>query len=159
VAAPMSDLEQRIAKLEAAEAIRAVFADYCELIDSGRLGDEFGALLSPDAVMRNPNAVEGREAIVAYYENFLGTVSFSRHHIVNQKIEIDGESARHRAHFLAMLGREGKSLLVFGGYDDRLERGGDGWVISEKVNITRGLTTLEDGWGGDLSQSAPSRPR
>jgi hypothetical protein len=153
----MSDLEQRIANLEAVEAVRGVLSDYCELVDSGRIGDDFGALLAADAVMRNPNAVEGREAIVAYYENFLGTVSFARHHIANQKIEVDGDTARHRAHFLAMLGREGKSILVFGGYDDRLVRRDGRWLISEKVNITRGLTTLEDGWAGEMGSKAPSR--
>jgi hypothetical protein len=121
------------------------------------LGREFGDLFTGDAVMKNPNATEGREAIAAYYEKFLGSVAFSRHHVVNQKITVEGETARHRAHFLAMLGREGKSLLVFGEYDDRLARGVNGWRITEKVNLTRGLTTLEDGWAGGMSTAAPSR--
>ena len=153
----MSDLEQRMEKLEATEAVRAVFAEYCERVDRGRLGDEFGELFTQDAVMRNPNPTEGREAIVAYYENFLGTVSFSRHHVVNQRIEVDGDAARHRAYFIAMLGRGGDSLLVFGEYDDRLRRDGGAWRIAEKVNITAGLTTLEAGWGGDIAAVSPSR--
>jgi uncharacterized protein (TIGR02246 family) len=145
----MTDLERRLADLEAKEEIRAFIADYCRLNDALTELDALIDLFAPDAVMRNPaGAHEGQDAIRAYYTKFFSSgTRFARHHVLNQVITMDGpDRARHDSYFLAMLGREGESKIVYGAYADTVVRRDGRWFFQEKVNDIVGPTSLTAGW-------------
>src|SRR4051812_33298553 len=130
------DLERRLADLEAKEEIRAFVADYCRLNDALTELDGLVALFAEDAVMRNPAGVHsGRDAIRDYYTKFFASgTRFARHHVVNQVITIlEPGRARHDSYFIAMLGRDGESKIVYGSYADTLVKRAGGWLFQEKV--------------------------
>jgi uncharacterized protein (TIGR02246 family) len=144
-----SDIKARLAVLEAREEIRAFIALYCATTDRMNAIDDLMQLFTEDAVMRNPaGAHEGREAIRDYYANFFaGKIRFSRHHVLNQVITLqEPDVAQHESYFIAMLGSEGESKIVYGRYDDTVVRDGGRWKFKEKVNDIVAATSLEGGW-------------
>jgi uncharacterized protein (TIGR02246 family) len=152
------DLERRLADLEAKDEIRAFIAGYCRLNDALDQVDALAALFAEDAVMRNPaGAHEGREAIRAYYTNFFASgTRFARHHVINQVITIvEPGLARHDSYFIAMLGRDGESKIVYGSYADTLVKRGGGWLFREKVNDIVAPTTIDAGWADGFGIHTP----
>lgn len=147
----MSDLEERVAALEAKDEVRATIARYCTLNDRRTAVDELMTLFTEDAVMHNATgAIEGWDAISAYYHRFFdGSVTFARHHVMNQVITLVGPGvARHEAYFVAHLGKGGESRQVFGRYDDTLVKTADGWKFRTKVNDSVLVTRAGAGWLG-----------
>lgn len=151
-------VEQRLAVLEAKEEIRAFIAQYCALNDALTEVDALVELFAQDAVMRNPAGThEGRDAIHTYYTNFFkGGTQFARHHVVNQVITIETqERARHDAYFIAALGRDGESKIVFGSYADTLVKQDGRWRFQEKINDIVAPTTLQAGWADGFGPHEP----
>jgi SnoaL-like domain len=153
------DLIRRIERLEAAEGVRDLVARYARVIDGTDLAGEFSSIFTADAVLYSNGEYTGRTAIFEYYESVLSQVTFSRHHILNSAITVEAvDRARHRGAFLAMLGRGGQSIVVFGDYDDLAVRGSDGlWRFAIKGNQTIGSTTLASGWGDASFGGQPAR--
>lgn len=149
-------LAERIARLEAIEAVREVIARYCRVIDELRDLVALAELLAPEVVLRNPDAHIGREAVLAYYESFFNSgVGLSRHHPVNTTITLETpDRAAVSSYFFVMIGREGRSHVGWGNYADVLEHSAEGWRYVEKVNDVLGLAPLDEGWG---AASAPAR--
>lgn len=141
------DLVERVVRMEAAEEIRHLIWEYataCDAADVTRLE----ALFAEEAVLRNPDAHEGRDAIISYYAPILTSLSFARHHVSNLDITVhDADHASYTAYFCAVLGRDGDSVLSFGNYRDTVVRRDGRWIYTEKVNEIVGVTTLDDGWG------------
>lgn len=141
----MSDLAERVERLEAIEAVRELIWRYASTVD--RLGDigELADLFTEDAVLTNPDRHEGRQAILDYYGGVLSALESARHHIVNSTIVVEAPGrARHRGYFLAFLRRGDDELVVVGDYDDVAVRGEDGrWRFSEKGNHTAGVKALQ----------------
>jgi uncharacterized protein (TIGR02246 family) len=153
-----TDLAERLAVLEAKEEIRAFIAQYCALNDALTEVDALVRLFAEDAVMRNPAGVhEGRDAIHTYYRNFFDTGTlFARHHVVNQVITIvEPGRARHDAYFIAMLGRDAQSKIVYGRYADTLVKRDGRWQFVEKVNDIVAPTTLQAGWAEGFGPHVP----
>jgi uncharacterized protein (TIGR02246 family) len=143
------DVETRLANLEAKEEIREFIALYCSTNDKRGAVEELVGLFTDDAVMRNPAGEHsGRGAITEYYTKFYASgVTFARHHVVNQVITIlEPGVARHESYFIAMLGRDGESKIVYGRYDDILVKQGGNWRFKEKINDIVAPTSLEAGW-------------
>jgi len=154
----MTDLERRLADLEAKEEIRAFIASYCAANDALTALDDLIGLFAEEAVMRNPaGAHEGQEAIRAYYVAFFGSgVTFARHHVMNQVITmLAPDRARHEAYFMAMLGRDGESKIVYGKYIDTVVRRDGRWLFVEKVNDIVGPTSLAAGWADGFGVHVP----
>jgi uncharacterized protein (TIGR02246 family) len=144
-----SDVEARLAVLEAKEEIRELIALYCATNDRMDSIDLLASLFTEDAIMSNPTGSHtGRAAIHGYYTKFFdGSVKFSRHHVMNQVITIlEPGVARHEAYFIAMLGRDGESKIVYGRYFDLLVKEADGWRFKDKINDIVAPTTLAAGW-------------
>jgi len=144
------DVETRLANLEAKDEVREFIALYCATNDRMDSIDVLSGLFAEDAVMRNAaGAYEGRPAIHQYYAKFFdGSVKFSRHHVMNQVITVlEPGVVRHEAYFIAMLGRDGESKMVYGRYDDLIVKQSDGaWRFQEKINDIVAPTSLAAGW-------------
>jgi len=145
---PETDVESRLAALEAKEELRAFIAAYCRACDS-MSGDAVAAMFTADAVLRNAAGEHtGRDAIRAYYAAFYdGKVAFSRHHVLNQVITLlEPDVARHEAYFIAMTGAGGQSRIIFGCYEDTVVRQDGCWLFADKRNDVVGATSLQAGW-------------
>jgi ketosteroid isomerase-like protein len=140
----MSDLAARVERLEAIEGVRELLWRYASTMDRLPPIAELADLFTEDAVLQGADRHEGRQAILAYYEGILSSLTAARHHIVNSTIAVEsGARARHRGYFLALLERDGATLLVHGDYDDVVVRGADGrWRFQEKGNLGMSATTL-----------------
>lgn len=138
------DLAARVERLEAAEGVRELLWRYASTLDRLPPIEELTDLFTADAVLLSADRHEGREAILAYYDGVLSSLTAARHHIATSTIAVEGpDRARHRAYFLAVLERGGETRLVYGDYDDVVVRGADGrWRFQEKGNIGRGATRL-----------------
>ena len=142
-------LEERLARIEALEAVRSVVSRYCVVIDHERTREALAPFFAEEAVLRNPAGLTtGREAILDYYDGFFSSgVSVSRHHLANQRFTAlrDGR-VRHEAYFLMLMARDGESFVGFGDYDDVLAHDGDAWRFVEKANLVAAVVPLEEGW-------------
>jgi uncharacterized protein (TIGR02246 family) len=128
----MSDLERQIRELRDIEEIRLLKARYFRFADEKRWS-EWAELFAPDAVfVARTTGIEqkGREAIVAWARNGLGTAQ-SIHHGYMPEITVDGDRAtgiwamEDRVEFLDGTGFHGR-----GHYHEVYERNDGRWQIA-----------------------------
>jgi uncharacterized protein (TIGR02246 family) len=139
------DLTARVERVEAAEGVRDLLWRYASTMDRLPPIEELADLFTEDAVLESADRHEGRDAILAYYDGVLSSLTAARHHVVNSTISVEGpDRARHRGYFLALLERGGETLLVHGDYDDLVVRGADGrWRFQQKGNLGMGSITVQ----------------
>ena len=138
-------IEQRLARLEAIEAVRVLKARYCELCDSGYPADELAALFTEDALWDGGADLgrhEGREAIRSFFAGMPDTLAFAIHHVTNPQIEVDDDLTsavgRWRLLQIARPAGGGASFWLAGEYHDRCSLDGQGWRFAS-VTLSVGL--------------------
>lgn len=94
---PEPSLEQRLADLEAIEAIRQLKARYCAACDDDHNPDTLATLFHDDAVWEatSNGRFEGIEAIRGFFAGLRasGRIRRSAHHAINPIIEVHGDAA------------------------------------------------------------------
>jgi hypothetical protein len=132
----MTTLEDRIARLEAIEDIRQLKARYCAYGDRLIPLDDVHTIFTADAVWDGGKAGrhEGRDAIVAYFQQQVPAMLFSAHLLANPIIEVQGGTARAQWWSItpATRLRDGKqqAYWMLGSYDDLLVRQDGRWLFS-----------------------------
>ena len=119
------------------EGIRRALGRYCQLNDDGQF-DRWGELFTEDATFRYGDQVEvhGRDEIKAFVSAAQPPEARGRHVIMNEIIDVDGDTAEVRADFIFFSPSDGPVLAIAANrYHDRLQRSGDGWQFTE-VNIS-----------------------
>jgi uncharacterized protein (TIGR02246 family) len=88
----MPTVEERLARLEAIEEIKALKARYCALCDAGYEPDGLAAMFVPDGIWDGGpfGRHEGREAIRNFFRGISGTIRFAAHLVLNPIIEVQG---------------------------------------------------------------------
>lgn len=159
--ARIDELERRLARVEAAEAIRRLKARYGELADRryaggavvapaqlAELAHELSLLFTEDAVWDGGEALglcRGREAIRKRFEE--PTLSFAWHLFVKPQIEVTGERARATWDVLApCTTREGRACWMAGVEHDEYERVGDAWLHSSMRLDVVFMAPHDKGW-------------
>jgi uncharacterized protein (TIGR02246 family) len=131
----MTDLEQRVARLEAREEIRELVTTYCMACDDrdiatlGQLFTEDGTFGHADGAVDN----RGRQAIVSFYRERLAEMGPTYHYPHGHRIEFDDDST---ASGVVLSHAE----LDFGGgtyyagmrYLDRYQRNEGTWQFAER---------------------------
>ncbi len=86
----MASLEERLARLEAIQAIKQLKARYCALCDHDYEPDGLAALFTPDAVWDGGpfGRHAGRAAIHAFFKGISGNITFAAHLVLNPIIEV-----------------------------------------------------------------------
>ena len=147
-------MEERLALLEAREAIRETISNYAFYVDAGRY-DEWADLFTKDGVfdIGARGRFQGREQLIAFLKGRHGPQGpKSRHYIMNHVINISGTEATARS-YVAVTNEEGDtSLFGAGVYDDRLRKEGDRWRFAERKVTLEYMVPLEKGWGGKNRQ-------
>jgi hypothetical protein len=122
---------------EEKDAIRELGARYCFLIDGARY-DEWANLFAEDGQFAVAGMFEhaGRTAIRSFTASIpldaKGRPGF-KHCVLNQIIDVDGDSASGECYFLLL--RDGKPLSVdiAGRYVDRLVKRGGRWLFASRT--------------------------
>lgn len=89
----------RVRRLEDLEAIRALDAAYCRLLDSGSW-DALVGLFTPDGEFVGLSTARGRGELRTFFAGLAdGGLTAFWHHVTNLEIELDGD----RAHVCSFL--------------------------------------------------------
>ena len=99
----MSDLEARLARLEAERDIAALMATYARLVDEGPDADAIVALFTPDATyetfghLASEGApITGRDALHATFRDLPALLPFTAHYLCNPEVIVDPDGVTRR---------------------------------------------------------------
>jgi len=90
------DLAERIARLEAIEAIKQLKATYCSLCDDGYPADALAELFLPDGVWDGGpglGLIQGRKALADFFRSVPPRKPWAAHLVMNPLIEVNGDHA------------------------------------------------------------------
>lgn len=154
-------LAERLALLEAREAIRELKHDYAARCDGGYDGAAIAALFTADGSWSSNvhGTIAGRDAIAAFMEQ-IGRDSFpwAIHYVVNPRIEIDLRAGTARARWVLLqlastpaADARDASVIATGAYDDRLRLVDGAWRFAS-IALTLGqVTDLRRGWPAEAA--------
>jgi ketosteroid isomerase-like protein len=148
----MSDLEARVVRLEAIEAVRRVFHRYLHAVDLGA-AEELIALFSEDCrcELRNFPPGSGKDIDLVGHDQLrsiygsLRPASY-RHHCANASIVVSGDalSAEISSYFLTTV----DNGIQGGLYEGRMQLTGEGWLIA--------WWRVSSQWGWRVDQAPPA---
>jgi len=154
-------LEQRLNDLEAMEGIRETMSRYARAIDYAQY-DELEAILTGDFIYQPgpwwPDQ-KGKENALNIFRNYRNTYQFPHRYIVNERIQVDGNTGTCFSYWLVVQSYGGQSYIGWGTYDlaFRLEDGI--WKLAKMVIDIQTMTSLEKGWGMEQDRVASFPPR
>ena len=150
-----NDLDRRVARLEAIEAIRVLKARYADVCDTGYDAVRMRPLFTDDAVWDGGprfGRYQGVDAVCEFFAGVSSQITWALHYMIAPIIELaeDGETARGSWYLLepcTMTTDEGpRAMLLMGRYADRYRKTDGGWKISELVLDCQAITPLDEGW-------------
>ena len=145
-------IDTRVLRLEAAEQIRILKADYCDLCDAGYPADALCELFTEDGVWDGGEmgVYEGRDKVHRFFTTMPGIMSFAIHHVTNSAVEVneDATAARGRWYLIqtATLTETNEAVWLAARYEDDLVLEGDKWKFRKVTLRSRFYTTHKDGW-------------
>lgn len=151
-----AELVERLALLEACDAIRERKHEYAALCDGGYDGAAIARLFTADGSWWSNahGTIAGREAIAAFMEQ-IGRERFpwAIHYVVNPRIEVDLEAGTARARWVLLqlastpdADAHGGSVVATGAYDDRLRLEDGEWRFTSVSLTLEQVTDLRRGW-------------
>jgi len=124
----MSDIAQRLDRLESIEAIRDISARYAILLDARDL-DGLVELFVED-VKASPTAERGRGPLREHYERLARGWGYTVHQLYQQAIDFESEDkAMGTAYCKAEHDIDGKFVVMMLRYHDRYERRDGRWYF------------------------------
>jgi ketosteroid isomerase-like protein len=153
----VTSLEARLRRMEDVEAIRALDAAYCRLLDDG---DWPGLveLFTADGVFDGLSVVRGRAHLLTFFAGLAdGGLTAFWHHVSNLEITVDGDDAVVGSLLWQPCVVEGVPHVAAGRYADRLVRTGHGWRYSVKQVRFFYWAPLAEGWDFHRYGFAPAR--
>ena len=158
----MPTLEQRIARLEAADAIRQLASRYGQALDARDIATVVTLFVDdgrPVFFRGNDAGTPGGKALYDSYQISQRRYTCSMHFIGNHVIEMD--DADH-AHGIVYCSVEQELLphwtVTAIQYWDKYERIGDRWLFAERRGMSLYTTTWDSAPVGPLRNRPPGRP-
>ena len=145
-------IDARVLRLEAAEQIRILKADYCDLCDADYPADALCELFTEDGVWDGGEmgVYEGRDKVHRFFTAMPSIMSFAIHHVTNSAVEVneDASAARGRWYLIqtATLTETNQAVWLAARYEDDLVLEGDKWKFRKVTLRSRFYTTHKDGW-------------
>ncbi|MDN5747160.1 MAG: nuclear transport factor 2 family protein [Pseudonocardia sp.] len=143
----MGEVEQRIARLEALEAIRALDARYCRVLDDGDW-DSLVSLFTDDGEFVGLSRARGHGELRTFFAGLAdGGLTAFWHHVTNLEIALDGpDTARARSFLWQPCVQDGVPHIAAGRYLDMLRRVDGTWRYATKQVTFDYFVPLTDGW-------------
>lgn len=150
-------LEQRVTRLEDAQAIQDVKFRYTQATDTGYDLDRIAACFTPDGRWAAEGFADchGRDEIREFFGNLKQVVTMALHHATNPRIQVapDGTSATGQFYLhcvCTMLRGDGSddadAVLMIGTYSDRFAKVDGEWLLEELVAEVRHVSEWTEGW-------------
>ena len=150
----MSDIEIRLAKLEAAEDIRHLKARYARICDTGYSPDAMGPLFTEDAVWDGGRFGRhvGRGAICDFFAGVSKEITWALHYMISPVIEVDDDLINAKGTWylwqpctFATPG-DPKAVWMASLYADRYRKEGGLWRFSDMKVTVETMTPFAEGW-------------
>jgi len=140
-------LERRLRRIEDELAIGQLRARYCHLLDD-RKWPEFVDLFTEDGLFCGLKEVQGRDALLRFFQDFAEATEDFWHFCTNGTVEIEGDTARGRISLEYLSVTDGVSYVSAGHYDDVMVRVDGRWRFRSRHITFYFLTPLSEGWAG-----------
>lgn len=143
----MSELEQRIARLESLEAIRKLDARYCRALDDGDW-DTLVSLFTDDGEFVGLSRARGHAELRSFFAGLAKTgLTAFWHHVTNLEITLESpDAARARSFLWQPCVQDGVAHIAAGRYTDALCRTDRTWRYVTKQISFDYFIPLVDGW-------------
>lgn len=132
----MSDIEKRLARLEAESEIRQLIAHYCFDIDDRNI-EAVRDLFTDDGVIQSADGVmhaQGPDAIIDQYHGRFDVLGPGHHFMHDVQIDfVSDTEATGRVSGHAELKRKGMMMVTAIRYADKYRKTGHGWRFSERT--------------------------
>lgn len=139
----------RLRRLEDLEAIRALDALYCRLLDDGEW-DALVELFTVDGEFIGLSTARGQAELRAFFGGLAdGGLTAFWHHVTNLEIALDGDRADVRSFLWQPCVLHGEPHVAGGRYQDSLARVGPHWRYQRKRVVFDYFTPLREGWDRD----------
>ena len=146
----VASTEERLARLEAKDAIRELKARYAQACDAGFDLDALRQLFAPEAVFDAGEfgRFDGRDAILAYYATVPDAISWGLHYIAGPTITVsdDLQTAEGTWYFLQPATMADRAVWIMGTYRDAYRRDDDEWRFARIELTVETVTPFEAGW-------------
>lgn len=154
------DLDHRISRLEAKDAIRGLKMSYVRWCDARHPPRGFDALFTQDCVWDGGEVFgrhAGKAAMLRMFEAAVSDISWTLHYVVSGEITVadDLTTAESTWYLWQPLTLQGEPVWNMGRYCDRHVRTADGWLISDLVLTVDTLTHVHRGWVDEPFMSRP----
>lgn len=145
------DLEHRVARLEAIEAIKKLKAVYAEVCDENYDPVKMFPLFCADAIWEEPvlfGRFEGREAICEFFAGVSAPISWALHYTDAPLITVadDLKTATGTWYIFMPFTSEGVATWLMATYSDRYRNEDGTWKFAHVSVTFEQLTPFTDGW-------------
>ncbi|MGH3435624.1 MAG: nuclear transport factor 2 family protein [Sciscionella sp.] len=142
----MNDVEARLRRVEDIEAIRALDAEYCRILDDGDW-DALVELFTADGDFVGLGRASGHAELHAFFSGLAGEgLTAFWHHVTNLEIEIAGDTAHVRSFLWQPCVLHGEPHVAAGRYADDLVRTERGWRYRGKHVTFDYFAPAAEGW-------------
>jgi hypothetical protein len=148
-------LVQRLDQLESESAVRKVMAAYMASCDreEGK-GPAVAACFTGDGIWeakglseKELGATQGTEALTKKFDRNHTRLTFSAHYLTNERIWVDGDTARGEWMFIEpAIYRDQQAMWLGGRYENDFRREEGEWKLSHLRCWSLYATPYEDGW-------------
>lgn len=147
----MRTVEHRLARLEAADQIRALKMRYAQLCDDGYPTDQLEKLFTADAVWDGGEAFghhEGWPSIKAFFDGASTQIAWAMHYTVAGDIHVadDAQSARATWYLWQPMTFDGRAVWLIARYADAYVIDGGEWKFTAIDLDVQALTPIDSGW-------------
>ena len=152
----MTDLEERVQRLEDIAAIQQLKLAYADCISSGLSGEgefpreRFKNLFLPDAIWEanHYGQIEGNDAITDFYAKVGPKVSFVLQYQIGHTVEVapSGTEATGQCYVWEPSSMAGRAIFSAGTYEERYRKVSDQWLFERVSVYIHFMTPYEDGW-------------
>lgn len=156
-----TSLDERVARLEAIEAVRSLKMSYARWCDAGFPAEQLGSIFTEDCVW-DGGAVFGRhvgfDELQAFFAGARSSVAWALHYIVSGAVEVadDLDTAKSTWYLWQPMTLDGCAVWNMGRYLDAHVRTGDGWRISSVDLTVEALTHVDRGWVAERFLTRPA---
>ena len=146
----MTELEQRLTRMEDMEAIKQLKAEYCDICDDDHNPDRITTIFAEDGIWEGAGfgKAQGHAAIRELFKKFQTLISFSQHQVLNPVIKIDGDRATGIWYFFGPFTfyKNNQAKWLAARYQDDYVKLNGEWKIQHLRAQVRMSTDYETSW-------------
>ena len=149
----MTELEQRITRIEDLEAIKQLKATYCDICDDDHNPERITTIFAEDGIWEGAGfgKAQGHTAIRELFKKFQTLIRFSQPQVMNPIIKIAGERATGIWYFFGPFTfyKDNQAKWLAARYEDDYVKVNGEWKIQHLRARGRMHTNYEESWANN----------